>query len=517
MMDLIKNEILRMEHILCDSPNGSHLNYLSMQVFEGEIFGILTLEQPGIDLLVSLISRNISILQGRVYYQEKLVNQAGKSDGSANPVAVIGRVRKLFPELSVADNLFTAQGFFRKYIIPEKMIRSETKRYLKEAGLHLTGDVLALELSEYESIVIEILSAIISGNRLIVLWDALQRLSVDEQERLTQLMRRWTKEGSTFLLIYGHHETLRTICDRIAVFKGETIQKIVQEHETLSQLATTIFAQSAYDRLQYLSTQKESRNEEEISWEPERIFRDRDSQEEPILSVRSLQGHLIRSMNFDIFPAENVLFYGSNTDVLDELGAMLAGQKPAGSGLVTPEVTMQGRLKDKDSPRMMQRVLIPRDPTHTLLFPEMSALENFCLPFADRIPDFWMKKTLQRSVMNEYNEMLGGTLEAPDLYRLSARQRYDILYLRYLLARPRLLICVQPLMESDMNLRMHLLSLMLRLQENGIAILVLNTELYDTIYIADRLLVQQPDGGVRMYSRQQFASLREQQGTYFPD
>ena len=58
-----------MEHVLCESSGDAHLKYLSMQVFEGEIFGILTLEQPGIDILVELLCRNIDIRQGRVYYQ----------------------------------------------------------------------------------------------------------------------------------------------------------------------------------------------------------------------------------------------------------------------------------------------------------------------------------------------------------------------------------------------------------------------------------------------------------------
>lgn len=490
----MRNEILRMEHILCESPRGTHLKYLSMQVFEGEIFGILTLEQPGIDILVELMCRNTGITQGRVYYREKLVNKPGQSDGSENPVAVIGRYSRLFPDLTIADNLFTAQGFFRKYVIPVKMIRTEAKRHLKEAGLSIREDLLASSLTEYESIVVEILAAIIRGIRMIVLWDALRRLSVEELDSLGRLMRRWTQEGITFILVYGHHEVLRSVCDRIAVFKGETIQKIVSENEKLSELSKTIFAQSVYSRIHLMSRQRLPVSSKTV------------------LSAVKLDGKYVKDISFEVLAGENVLFYGRSADVLDELGAALMGEGYLRSGSVNPPAK-----KDRSGPGSMQRVLLPRDPTRTLLFPELSAMENFCLPFADRINGFWMKKQLQRSVLNEYDALLGGTLQEPDLYRMNVTQLYDLLYLRYLLARPEVIICVQPLMETDMNLRSHILGLMQRLQESGIAILVLNTELYDTIYIANRLVQEQPGGGVLVYDREQFASIRKQQGSYYPD
>ena len=99
----MKREILRMEHILCRDGEAQQLNYLSMQIFEGEIYGVLCLEQPGIDKMVELICWNHTIQNGQVFFREELVNSQEVSSGSRNRVSVIGRQSRLINDLTLAD------------------------------------------------------------------------------------------------------------------------------------------------------------------------------------------------------------------------------------------------------------------------------------------------------------------------------------------------------------------------------------------------------------------------------
>ena len=128
----MKREILRMEHILCQEGEARQLNYLSMQIFEGEIYGILCLERPGIDKMIELVCWNRPIQNGQVFFREELVNSSGESSGRRNRVTLIGRQSRLIDELSLADNLFVMREGFRRFIVPERVIQSETRRVLQD-------------------------------------------------------------------------------------------------------------------------------------------------------------------------------------------------------------------------------------------------------------------------------------------------------------------------------------------------------------------------------------------------
>ena len=122
------------------------------------------------------------------------------------------------------------------------------------------------------------------------------------------------------------------------------------------------------------------------------------------------------------------------------------------------------------------------------LFPHLSFMENLCFQIANKVPLFWQKTKLQKSIIKEYRSELGDLLDEPDLFNLDNKDLYTLIYYRHLISKPDLVVCQQPLSDADMYLRAYILSLITKLCENGIAVLVLNTELYDTIFISDRLI-----------------------------
>ena len=147
----------------------------------------------------------------------------------------------------------------------------------------------------------------------------------------------------------------------------------------------------------------------------------------------------------------------------------------------------------------------------------MSFLDNLCLLLAERVPYFWQKKQLSKSVFLEYREEIGEAIEAKNLYHLSKRDLCRLVYYRCLIAKPDLVVCLQPLSDMDMYLRPVILDLLTRLRNHGIAVLVLNTELYDTLYIADRLIQVEQGKVAAEYTREHFEEARTKRGDIFPD
>ncbi len=488
----MREEILRMEHICCGVDGSRELDYLNMQIFKGEIYGILVLENYGISKLMELICRNIPIENGQVFFEEKLVNSHRESDCSRNKVALVNRESRLIDSLSLADNLFVLREGFRQHVIADRTIRIETERILKELGIRLPAGTPVEKLGGYHRLVLEVMKAVIAGAGLIILWDISDMLSAEELNEFHGLIRRLAGRGHTFLYVYGHHEVLRQICDRIAIFKEQTIQRVVLDQDRLRDQIINVYARYTYDKL--LRLRKDTENETPGC---------------PAIRLDGVCSGPVRDLSFSVSEGETVLLLDESNTILDELSDLLTGRKEPSFGSILPQMGKKERKK--------RIALIKRDPIHSTLFQELSYLENLCAPLAEKIPFFWLRTRLRRSVYYEFREKIGPAIDASHLYGLSQKELLTLVYYRYLIARPDLVICVQPLSNMDMHLRGHVLELMAELRSRGIAILILNTELYDTFYIANKLIRVEHGRVIGEYTREHFDEARMTQRDIFPD
>lgn len=478
----MKKEVLRMEHILCRDGEVNCLNYLSMQIFKGEVYGMLCLEQLGIEKLVELICWNRPIQGGQVFINDKLVNRVGLSDASANRVAVVERNNKLIDELSLADNLFVIRTGFDRFLIPSRLIYSETQKLFDDLELDFDPLILVQELGNYERLVVEVLRAVITGAHLIILWEISDLLSSEEQPHFHKLIRKLAARGHTFLYIYSHHEVLQLVIDRLAVFSGGAVKRVIEEKELRQEMSIQIYARYAYERITHLSV---SANE-----------RDGERGRPTVLEMRHISTEHIQDFNIQLRQAEIVLLFDRSNTIADELIGVLSGVQRAESGQLLPRGLLTGETR--------QIALITRDPINSTLFPEMSFIDNLCMPLADKTKHFWQKPRLKRSVMHECRGELGDLLDATTLYDLPKKDLYTLVYYRYLLSKPKVVFCQQPLSNTDIYLRVHILRLITRLRESGIAVLILTTELYDSLQIADRMLQIEHGRLSAEYSRAQF-------------
>lgn len=485
----MREEVLRMAHVIDAPEESSSLQYLSMQIFKGEIYGLLCLERHGLSKMVDLICHNKPLANGQVYFCEKLVNSPHEWRGTSNPVSIISRESQLIDEFSLADNLFVMQERFHSHIVPERAIRKETARLLKKLDIHLDPDTAVKELSAYHRIVLEVLKAVISGNKLIILWEISDLMGSEELPRFHKLLEKLAAKGNTFLYIYSHHEVLCRVCSRIAIFKGCTVQKVLASQNHIREQILHVYAADTYEKMQQMRLDKRG-----METNPE------------LLRLEHVSYGAINDLSLSIHRGENVLLLDQSNSIINDLVEYFwqMGTEQGTKGVPRKE----GALRVS---------VLPRNPTATTLFPELSYMENLCFALAEKVPLFWQRSMLRRSVEREYREELGAVMKAPNLYGLSHRELYTLAYYRHLIAKPDLLVCVQPLAAMDTHLRSHILELLLRLQRSGIAVLVLNTELYDTLYIADRLVRVEKGTVTEEFDREHFEDLKLTHRNIYPD
>lgn len=485
----MRKEILRMDHVVLTENNQPLLNDLSVQIFEGEIYGILRLERHGGAELFRLIVWNEQIQSGHVFFREQLVNHAESANGCRNKVAVIDSSNRLIESLSLAENLFVIRPGFRKFIIHQRILDAQTERLLKKYDIHLPCCAKVEELKPYGRLVAELLRAVVAGERLVILMDIPDLLGSEELTEFHKLLRKMTHFGMTFLYVYNHHETLRKICDRIAIFKKGRIEKVLEPSDSLKD-HVRIFARPAYECLSQLAA-------------PSRL-----PGCETVLQLNQVSWGGLRDFSMSIHSSETVLLIDHNNTVLDDLMELF---QALNHHEIIPGVTTQA------APADLRLGILQRAPTRTALFPHMSYLDNLCFSLGEKNPGIWRNRRLMNSVAREYREELGDLLDETQLFSLHSQDLYTLAYYRYLIAKPDLVVCIQPISGLDMYLRPHILRLIARLRDSGIPVLVLSTDLYDTLYVADRILWVEDGKVIVEKERGQFQDIRLLQGDLFPD
>lgn len=459
----MKKEIFRMDHVLYTENGQTHLNDLSMQVFEGEIYGILRLERHGGAELFRLIAMNEPIRNGYVFFQDHLVNSPGPHAVTRNKVAIIDSTSRLIDSLSLADNLFVIRPGFRKFYIQERVLEAQAEQLFRQYDILLPRDLLAGQLKTYDRLVMELLRAMIAGERLVVLIDIPDLLGSEELAAFHRLLRRMTQDGQTFLYVYNHHEALRKVCDRIAIFEKGRIEKVVDRISELNR-HVRVLAKPAYEELLRLGQAGESRH----------------SRGKPVLRLENVCWGGLDHFDLEIRSGETVLLIDRNNTILDDLMGLFEDLRQ--------HVQIPGVIACGKELRELRLGVMERAPSRTGLFPDMSVLDNLCFALGEKIPRIWRKRRLLNSVAKEYRAELGGLLDEKQLYDLHTQDLYTLAYYQYLIAKADLVVCLQPISGLDMYLRPHTLRLISKLRGSGIPVLLLSTDLYDTLYVADRIL-----------------------------
>lgn len=480
----MKQEMLRLDRVTCIDHGEMELNQFCLDVYAGEILGLLLVNGTGVQHLMRLLRQNLPIHYGYVYYREKLVNDWRHSDGSYNRVGIIQSRSGLADDLTVSDNVFVLRSGFRKRLISRGVLKQQLQPFLDEIGVELSADAQVRELSAFQRYVVELVKAVVAGCRLVVLMDAGTTISEAELHTLHNILRHYSEQGISFVYVSQHYEEVRSLCARAALMMNGQIVKILDCAHVEPEALSNSYGIERFDRM---VRQQERTRVQQIN-------------AVPAVQLIGLKDARIQGLDMAIAPGECVVVQDLDNRIIDDLVNILSFHCEPNAG----KILVDGLpVKQRRDIAVIQKLA-----TKSMLFPDLSYLDNLCFTMDHRIGRFWMRKSPKGSIQEEYGVWLGDVFDA-DVEELSISQKYDLIYARVLLQRPRVVFCVQPFMQADLEQRIHIWTLLERLLDKGIAVVLLAVNLADTLSVADRL-VRIKDGRVLdEYQRDQFGTLPE--------
>lgn len=459
------------------------LEDFNLNVMEGEIMGFLPVNSYGMSAFLRLLKTNLSLEDGHIYYHEELINSWKESRRNNNRITVIQNRSCLVEGMTVADNIFVLRQGFKKNLIQPAVLRKQLEPFLQDIGVNISADAYVEKLSAFERILVELLKGIVAGHRLIVLCETSTLISGDELRKLHHIMHHYAGQGYAFLYIGSHYEDILQICDRAVLMSNGRIEKVLQPREMF---AENLLCAQEYDKMVrgYLN---DKRNNVKLGKQACAFYGEIPLMKDPL--------------RFQVLQGECIAIQCLNNRIYHDMCQILLEEEQAFHW----HLSMEDRGEKIQGNR--KAAVIQEQCTHTMLFPELNYMDNLCFNLDKRMKNVWLTGNIRKSIRQEYGKILGEDVFATPIDELHERQKYQLVYSRILLQKPKVVFCIQPFKGADMQHRMLIWELLEQFLERGIAVVILAVNLADTLSLADRLICLDKGKAQKEYSREDFASI----------
>jgi ribose transport system ATP-binding protein len=445
----MRREILRIENITIKEKGIKTLNDFFLNLYQGELLGVFVNNAIEKKHLIDLIYGNVDVERGRICYENLPISYEDYVGIRKNKISLIQSTSKLIDDLNVADNIFVIRDKFGRYLIDKKVIIEQTKNLLEELDLEIAPQKLVHLLSGFEKTAVEIAKAYGLGAKIIILKDLSSYLSDFELNQLIEIIDKLKNNGISFIMIDSFTDILKQFSDRMFVMKNGRNVWTLKGEQINDDILKTYF----YSPKHEISSNAAARNTTALKFD--------------CVSTDKLE-----PLSFEIHSGEMLSILDHDGSYIDEIVKILNGENNSYQG----EVFVGDKLFSSRKPWEAIRndlAFVVENPIEAMLFKDITAIDNLCFASSNKINTFWMNSKYRRSCTDNYEGYFSkGALNA-QTESLSVYDQQKLVYLKWHLYNPKVVVCTRPFSSIDVELREITSEMMELLLEKGIGILVL--------------------------------------------
>jgi len=242
-------ELFRMEGISKSFPGVKALDNVSMDVHKGEVLGLVGENGAGKSTLMKILSGVYKADEGAIFIEGQKVIIDSVSKAQALGVGIIMQELNMCGHLSVADNIFIGRAHKKGLFIDDKRMHAEAKKILDDLGIELSTYSQVSKLSVAQQQMVEIAKAISINSRILVLDEPTATLTEREIEQLFDIIRRLQEKGVGMVYISHRMAELNQICKRVTIIRdGQYIGTKLLNDVTMDELVNMIVGRSLEDK-----------------------------------------------------------------------------------------------------------------------------------------------------------------------------------------------------------------------------------------------------------------------------
>jgi len=447
------------------------LDGVSLDLLPAEAHALVGENGAGKSTLVKILAGVHQPDAGRIELDGAPVQIRGPAHARELGIAVIHQEPSLFPDLSVAENVFLGhQPTTHLGSIDWARMRRDAARLFDELDVWIAPDSPVRGLSMADQQLVEIAKALSLDARVLIMDEPTASLSLHEVERLFAIVRPLRDRGLAVLFVSHRLEEVFDLCERATVLRDG--KHVVTA--PISQLTTADLIRHMVGR--------------DVSLFPQAAT----APGGVLLEARGLtRGETFQDISFSVRAGEIVGFAGLIGAGRTEVARVLFGIDRADSG----EVLLQGRPAVFDSPAAALRAgvaYVPEDRHQQGLVLDFPITANVSLPILSRLfPRFFIDRPAERTLAERYAAQFRVRMTNVDqlVSALSGGNQQKVVIAKWLATQPRVLILDEPTRGIDIGAKVEVHRIISELAGGGLGIILISSDLPEVLAMSDRVLV----------------------------
>ena len=449
------------------------LKSVSFELQAGEVHALVGENGAGKSTLIKIITGAYQPDAGCVEIAGQPVQENDPGRAHKLGIAAIYQQPALFPDLTVAENIalgLEKPGGWRRIRWGQR--RQRARQLLQQIGAHISPEAEVRRLAMPEQQLVEIARALGARSRMLIMDEPTASLSEREVEQLFRVIQALRSQGVGIIYISHRLEELAQIADRVTVLRDGSV------------VGTYSMAEVNRGELIRLMVGRElSAVFPKATVNVGKI----------VLEVRNLGCRQagVRDVSLHVRAGEILALAGLMGAGRTELARVLFGLTPADAG----EILLHGKAERIDSPARAVELgiaYVPEDRRRHGVILEMPVSANTTLAILHKIASAgWLDFKRESQVAATFVQRLGikaASLDSP-VAHLSGGNQQKVALARWLAAEPAVLILDEPTQGIDVGAKAEIHRLMGALAAQGIAILMISSELPEILGMSDRITV----------------------------
>ena len=459
------------------------LRGVSFDLRRGEVHALVGENGAGKSTLIKAITGAVAPDEGQIEIGGRAVAWMTPHEASVAGIAAIYQQPALFPDLSVAENiaLRVEQGrAWRRVDWPAR--RERARALLDRIGASIDPDRTVDVLSMPEQQLVEIAAAIGVAARLVIMDEPTASLGEGEVASLFRAIAAMTAHGTGVIYISHRLEEIFTVADRVTVLRdGESVGTFDAAAVSRAELVRLMAGRQ-------LAVEYGARG---VGGKAAPSAKARGIVEK--LRVEGV-GHAasgVRDVTLALRRGEVLGLAGLVGSGRTELAEILFGLRPADAGTIRVDGNVV-RLTSPADAIARGIAYVPEDRRRHGVVLDMSIAANTTLASLRRVaPRGLIDRRAERTLASGFVDRLqikASSVEAP-VATLSGGNQQKVALARWLATKPSVLMLDEPTQGVDVGAKAEIHRLIAALAGEGLAILVISSELPELLAISDRIAV----------------------------
>ena len=462
---------LQMKGVTKQFPGVLALDNVDLEVKAGEVLALIGENGAGKSTMMKILSGALVNDQGEIYLDGELVPpEKNARERLDMGIAIIYQELNYLDEMTIAENLFMGELPVKGALktVDYKKLKQQAQELLKRFDLPYDPFTKVGNLTTAEKQMIEILRAVSKDVKVLVMDEPTSSLSETEVQELYGFIKDLASRGVAIIYISHKLDEVFAVTDKIQVMRdGKRVGYLNTKDTTEEELVELMVGREVSDMYPKV--------EAEIG--------------DVILEVKHVDCEIAHDISFEVRKGEILGLFGLLGSGRTEAVEGILGKKEMTAG----EVYVEGKkvtIKDMIDAKKYGLAYVPASRKDEGLVLMHSVRNNTSITVLDQLGGIIDKKK-ETAMIDQWIRKLQIKTPSPDVPvdSLSGGNQQKVVLAKWLAADPKVLIVNEPTRGIDVGAKVEIYKLLEELCQQGIAVVMISSELPETVGIADRILI----------------------------